>query len=158
MYATKNNGTLYLHMRLPNFSCNSFQHQFFTHFASSVWFLPFDLPSFIFYNANVLAPLLSMASKAAVFPSSNVTHFSTCTRSSHTHNTHTHIQMHLESTGKTFRITSLVEFLGPGHLRFLLHVWPIKSALKWGKRGAMSEWHKGKRKKVPCCLPNTINI
>lgn len=79
---------------------------------------------------------------------------------SHTHTTHTYrqIQMHLESTGKTFRITSLEEFLGPGHLRFLLHVWPIKSALKWGKRGAMSEWHKGKRKKVPCCLPNTINI
>lgn len=136
MYATKNNGTLYLHMRLPNFSCNSFQHQFFTHFASSVWFLPFDLSSFIFYNANVLAPLLSMASKAAVFPSSNVTHFSTCTRFSLSH-THTHTDTDAPwiyrknlSNHFTWR-----QFLGPGHLRFLLHVWPIKSVLKWEKGG-----------------------
>lgn len=92
--------------------------------------------------------------KAAVFPSSNVTHFSTCTRFSLSHtDTHTDTDAPWIYRKNLSNHFTWRQFLGPGHLRFLLHVWPIKSALKWGKGGQCLSGTKVNERKCHVVYP-----
>jgi len=116
----------------------------FSHISHRVFDFCHFICLFIFYNANILAPWLSLPSKAAVLPSSNVTHFSTCTPS---------YTLNLQEKPLESLDLKTIPWAGP-----LTISAPCVAHKKWLGKGEMSEWHKSKRKKVPCCLPNTINI